>query len=157
MFAQIWGFIAGLIPCLSPQGSRSVRWDQYRRKSVVRYACKMHAPRLFGHWQMHLGVEMSPSNLVYQFFKTLKHERIFEQIRVPEDLSVSKNEIMSTSAASLLPILNEQTSTEQSGCSTSHEPSMLVSRRLPPWLRQNLGEGGGHGETAGLILSLIHI
>lgn len=31
---------------------------------------------------------------------------------------------------------------------------MLVSRRLPPWLRQNLGEGGGHGETAGLIAEL---
>jgi lipoic acid synthetase len=29
-----------------------------------------------------------------------------------------------------------------------------VSRRLPPWLRQNLGEGGGHGETAGLIAEL---
>ena len=27
-------------------------------------------------------------------------------------------------------------------------------RRLPPWLRQNLGSGGGHGETAGLIAEL---
>ena len=27
-------------------------------------------------------------------------------------------------------------------------------RRLPPWLRQNLGAGGGHGETAGLIAEL---
>ncbi|MGB8853944.1 MAG: lipoyl synthase [Pirellulales bacterium] len=27
-------------------------------------------------------------------------------------------------------------------------------RRLPPWLRQNLGVGGGHGETAGLIAEL---
>jgi len=27
-------------------------------------------------------------------------------------------------------------------------------RRLPPWLRQNLGTGGGHGETAGLIAEL---
>ena len=73
---------------------------------------------------------------------------------MPEDLSVSKNEIMSTSTASLLPILNEQTSTDRSGCSTSQKPSVLVSRRLPSWLRQNLGEGGGHGETAGLIAEL---
>jgi lipoic acid synthetase len=28
------------------------------------------------------------------------------------------------------------------------------SRRLPPWLRQNLGPGGGHAETAGLIAEL---
>jgi lipoic acid synthetase len=27
-------------------------------------------------------------------------------------------------------------------------------RRLPPWLRQNLGAGGGHGETASLIAEL---
>ncbi len=27
-------------------------------------------------------------------------------------------------------------------------------RRLPPWLRQNLGAGSGHGETAGLIAEL---
>lgn len=27
-------------------------------------------------------------------------------------------------------------------------------RRLPPWLRQNLAPGGGHGETAGLIAEL---
>ncbi len=27
-------------------------------------------------------------------------------------------------------------------------------RRLPPWLRQNLGTGGGHGETASLIAEL---
>ena len=67
---------------------------------------------------------------------------------------MSKNQIISTNTASLLPILNEQTSAEQSGCSNSQEPSMLVSRRLPPWLRQNLGEGGGHGETAGLIAEL---
>ena len=73
---------------------------------------------------------------------------------MPEDLSVSKNQIISTNTASLLPILNEQTPAEQSGCSTSQDPSMLVSRRLPPWLRQNLGEGGGHGETAGLIAEL---
>ncbi len=32
-------------------------------------------------------------------------------------------------------------------------PSPAV-RRLPPWLRQNLGAGGGHGETAGLIAEL---
>ena len=73
---------------------------------------------------------------------------------MPEDESVSKNETISTSTENLLPILNEQTSPEQSGCSTASEPSMLVSRRLPPWLRQNLGEGGGHGETAGLIAEL---
>jgi len=29
-----------------------------------------------------------------------------------------------------------------------------AARRLPPWLRQNLGAGGGHGETAGLIAEL---
>jgi lipoic acid synthetase len=28
------------------------------------------------------------------------------------------------------------------------------ARRLPPWLRQNLAPGGGHGETAGLIAEL---
>ena len=29
-----------------------------------------------------------------------------------------------------------------------------AGRRLPPWLRQNLAPGGGHGETAGLIAEL---
>ena len=79
---------------------------------------------------------------------------MFEKPRVPEDLSVSKNEDISASAASLLPILNKQDSTAQTSCTTAQEPSVLISRRLPPWLRQNLGEGGGHGETAGLIEEL---
>jgi lipoyl synthase len=37
------------------------------------------------------------------------------------------------------------------------EPSAVAappSRRLPPWLRQNLGAGGGHAETAHLIAEL---
>ena len=33
-------------------------------------------------------------------------------------------------------------------------PAPPAVRRLPPWLRQNLGAGGGHGETAGLIAEL---
>ena len=35
------------------------------------------------------------------------------------------------------------------------EPSPpMPSRRLPPWLRQNLAPGGGHAETADLIAEL---
>jgi len=33
-------------------------------------------------------------------------------------------------------------------------PAPPAGRRLPPWLRQNLAPGGGHGETAGLIAEL---
>ena len=34
------------------------------------------------------------------------------------------------------------------------EPPATPSRRLPPWLRQNLAPGGGHAETAHLIAEL---
>ena len=38
---------------------------------------------------------------------------------------------------------------------TAPEPVPAVPpRRLPPWLRQNLGVGGGHGETAALVAEL---
>ena len=33
-------------------------------------------------------------------------------------------------------------------------PPAPAVRRLPPWLRQNLGSGGGHAETAHLIAEL---
>ncbi|MFM1902896.1 MAG: Lipoyl synthase [Planctomycetota bacterium] len=33
-------------------------------------------------------------------------------------------------------------------------PAPPPARRLPPWLRQNLAAGGGHGETAALIAEL---
>ncbi|MBU6221534.1 MAG: lipoyl synthase [Planctomycetes bacterium] len=37
---------------------------------------------------------------------------------------------------------------------TTDEPPPPPVRRLPPWLRQNLGPGGGHAETAHLIAEL---
>lgn len=37
---------------------------------------------------------------------------------------------------------------------TTDGPSPPPVRRLPPWLRQNLGSGGGHAETAHLIAEL---
>jgi lipoic acid synthetase len=55
---------------------------------------------------------------------------------------MSPNETTSMVGAGLLPII---------------EPSavaMPAPRRLPPWLRQNLAPGGGHGETAALIAEL---
>ena len=52
-----------------------------------------------------------------------------------------------------LPILGSPAGGE-TGCGTPSPVMPPVSRRLPPWLRQNLGEGGGHGETAGLIAEL---
>lgn len=47
-----------------------------------------------------------------------------------------------SAAAVVLPILG------------APEPSAPPSRRLPPWLRQNLAPGGGHAETADLIAEL---
>jgi lipoic acid synthetase len=73
---------------------------------------------------------------------------------VLEVISVSKNEASLPSTVSLLPILNTSKTVEHNACSSAEESSILMSRRLPPWLRQNLGEGGGHGETAGLIAEL---
>jgi len=52
-------------------------------------------------------------------------------------------ESMPQATSTLLPILGE--------APASAPPS---SRRLPPWLRQNLGVGGGHAETAHLIAEL---
>ena len=57
-------------------------------------------------------------------------------------------------SADLLPILGEPAAAEAGGCGSSAAAVPPVSRRLPPWLRQNLGAGGGHGETAGLIAEL---
>ncbi|MFM8435043.1 MAG: radical SAM protein, partial [Planctomycetia bacterium] len=37
---------------------------------------------------------------------------------------------------------------------TTDGPPPAPARRLPPWLRQNLGPGGGHAETAHLIAEL---
>ena len=37
---------------------------------------------------------------------------------------------------------------------TTDDPPPPPVRRLPPWLRQNLGPGGGHAETAHLIAEL---
>jgi lipoic acid synthetase len=37
---------------------------------------------------------------------------------------------------------------------TTDDPPPPPIRRLPPWLRQNLGPGGGHAETAHLIAEL---
>jgi len=55
----------------------------------------------------------------------------------------------------LLPILGSPAATEAGSCgSASAVAAPPMSRRLPPWLRQNLGAGGGHGETAGLIAEL---
>ncbi len=71
-----------------------------------------------------------------------------------EEIFVSKNEASSPNTVSLLPILNTSTTVEHNACSPVEESPILTSRRLPPWLRQNLGEGGGHGETAGLITEL---
>ena len=71
-----------------------------------------------------------------------------------EEIFVSKNEASSPNTVSLLPILNTSTAVEHNACSPVEESPILTSRRLPPWLRQNLGEGGGHGETAGLITEL---
>ncbi len=71
-----------------------------------------------------------------------------------EEIFVSKNEASSPNTVSLLPILNTATAVEHNACSPVEESPILMSRRLPPWLRQNLGEGGGHGETAGLIAEL---
>ncbi len=71
-----------------------------------------------------------------------------------EEIFVSKNEASSPNTVSLLPILNTSTTVEHNACSPVEESPILTSRRLPPWLRQNLGEGGGHGETAGLIAEL---
>jgi lipoic acid synthetase len=73
---------------------------------------------------------------------------------VLEEIFVSKNEASSPNTVSLLPILNTSTTVEHNACSPVEESPILMSRRLPPWLRQNLGEGGGHGETAGLIAEL---
>ena len=47
-------------------------------------------------------------------------------------------------AAPLLPIIGGE----------AEAVGTAAVRRLPPWLRQNLGAGGGHGETAGLIAEL---
>ena len=47
-----------------------------------------------------------------------------------------------SSAAVVLPIL------------AAPAPTPPASRRLPPWLRQNLAPGGGHAETAHLIAEL---
>ena len=71
-----------------------------------------------------------------------------------EEISVSKDEVSAPSTVSMLPILNTSAAVEHNECSSAEEIPMLMSRRLPPWLRQNLGEGGGHGETAGLIAEL---
>ncbi len=48
-----------------------------------------------------------------------------------------------------LPIITELAAAPACGPATP-----AVSRRLPPWLRQNLGPGGGHAETAHLIAEL---
>jgi len=48
-----------------------------------------------------------------------------------------------------LPIITEPAAAPACGPATP-----AVSRRLPPWLRQNLGPGGGHAETAHLIAEL---
>jgi hypothetical protein len=45
-------------------------------------------------------------------------------------------------------------SSAETGVSPSGGAPPPAVRRLPPWLRQNLGAGGGHGETAGLIAEL---
>ena len=37
---------------------------------------------------------------------------------------------------------------------TTDDPPPPPVRRLPPWLRQNLGPGGGHAETAHLLAEL---
>jgi lipoic acid synthetase len=51
-----------------------------------------------------------------------------------------------------LPIVDGATSAPAASCATV--PAPAPGRRLPPWLRQNLAPGGGHGETAGLIAEL---
>ena len=51
-----------------------------------------------------------------------------------------------------LPIVDGATSAQAASCATV--PAAAPGRRLPPWLRQNLAPGGGHGETAGLIAEL---
>lgn len=56
-------------------------------------------------------------------------------------------------ATNPLPILGNPPA-ESTACGSAAAVAPPVSRRLPPWLRQNLGEGGGHGETAGLIAEL---
>jgi lipoic acid synthetase len=50
--------------------------------------------------------------------------------------------VLPSAAAVVLPIL------------ATPEPPAPPSRRLPPWLRQNLAPGGGHAETAHLIAEL---
>lgn len=52
------------------------------------------------------------------------------------------DDLAPSAAAVVLPILPEA------------HPSPAPTRRLPPWLRQNLGAGGGHAETAHLIAEL---
>ena len=51
-----------------------------------------------------------------------------------------------------LPIVDGATPAPAASCATV--PAPATGRRLPPWLRQNLAPGGGHGETAGLIAEL---
>ena len=51
-----------------------------------------------------------------------------------------------------LPIVDGATPATAASCATV--PAAAPGRRLPPWLRQNLAPGGGHGETAGLIAEL---
>jgi lipoic acid synthetase len=52
-----------------------------------------------------------------------------------------------------LPII-EATETGGVGCGGAAIAPPPASRRLPPWLRQNLAPGGGHAETAHLIAEL---
>jgi len=51
-----------------------------------------------------------------------------------------------------LPIVEARPATGAVSCAAP--PAFPAGRRLPPWLRQNLGSGGGHGETANLIAEL---
>ena len=54
-------------------------------------------------------------------------------------------------ASLTLPIVDAPEVTACGGATVAAPP---VSRRLPPWLRQNLAPGGGHAETAHLIAEL---
>ena len=54
-------------------------------------------------------------------------------------------------ASLVLPIVEAPAATACGGGTVTAAP---VSRRLPPWLRQNLAPGGGHAETAHLIAEL---
>ena len=149
--ARIWVFIAEFTrACRMGMKKRTMGSVQaeIRRKVHTRCPCA-----IVQSLADNLVVSMSPFNHGVQFFKTLKRMHV-RKTKVPEDLSVSKNEDIYSECRE--PTLNTKQTrfTAQTSCATFNRNLCTHLTAASTVAASESWRGGGHGETAGLIEEL---